>query len=88
MHQEINLFPPCGGISQYYSPRVIIYQRDLEYEKHCSFPFGSYVQAHTESDPKNTIHPSALDCIYLRFTNRSNNETSHNNHNSNYTTSY
>ena len=30
---KINMFPAKGGISQYYSPRVIIGQRALDYKK-------------------------------------------------------
>ena len=52
--KKLNFFPPKGGVSQYYSPRVILLQQPLDYHKHCSIAFGSYVQAHTESDPTNT----------------------------------
>ena len=65
--KKLNFFPPKGGISFYYSPRMIMHQQSLDYAKHCSIPFGSYVQAHTEPDPKNTNHPRSLDCIYLRY---------------------
>jgi hypothetical protein len=65
--KKLNFFAPRGGISPYYSPRMILHQQSLDYNKHCSFPFGSYVQAHTEPDPKNTQHPRTLDCIYLRY---------------------
>jgi hypothetical protein len=46
---------------------MIIHQKSLDYETHCSLPFGSYVQVHTKPDPKNTQHPHTLDCIYLRY---------------------
>jgi hypothetical protein len=65
--KKLNFFPPSGGISPYYSPRMTMHQQSLDYEKHCSIPFGTYVQAHTEPDPKNTQHPRTLDCIYLRY---------------------
>jgi hypothetical protein len=44
---KLNFFPPTGGISPYYSPRMIMHQQTLDYEKHCSIPFGTYIQAHT-----------------------------------------
>jgi hypothetical protein len=65
--KKLNFFPPKGGILPYYSPRMILHQESLDYSKHCSIPFGSYVQAHNEPDPKNTQHPRTLDCIYLRY---------------------
>jgi hypothetical protein len=65
--KKLNFFPPKGGISSYYSPRMILHQQPLDYSKHCSIPFGSYVQAHHEPDKKNTQHPRTLDCIYLRY---------------------
>jgi hypothetical protein len=65
--KKLNFFPPKGGISPYYSPRMILHQQSLDYSKHCYYPFGSYVQAHNEPDPKNTQHPRTLDCIYLRY---------------------
>jgi hypothetical protein len=44
-----------------------MHQQSLDYEKHCSIPFGTYVQADTKPDPKNTRHPHTLDCLYLRY---------------------
>jgi hypothetical protein len=65
--EKLNFFPPCGGISPCYSPRMILHQQALDYEKHCSVPFGSYVQAYTEPDRTSTMHPRTLDCIYLQY---------------------
>ena len=65
--KKLNFIPPKGGISPYYSPRMILHQQNLDYAKHCSVAFGSYVQAHTEPEPKNTQHPRTIDCIYLRY---------------------
>ena len=63
---KLNFFPPKGGVSQYYSPRMILTGNVLDYNKHCSVPFGSYVQAHNENTPTNSMAPRSLDCIYLR----------------------
>jgi hypothetical protein len=65
--KKLNFFPPKGGISQYYSPRTIMHQRDLDYNKQCLIPFGTFVQAHDEPDHKNNQQPRSLDCIYMRY---------------------
>jgi hypothetical protein len=65
--KKLNFFPAKNGISQYYSPRMILHQRNLDYDKHCQYAFGTYVQAHDEPDPSNTNAPRTLDCIYLRY---------------------
>jgi hypothetical protein len=42
---QLNLFPAKGGISpSYYSPRTILGLPTLDYVKHCTVPFGAYVQ--------------------------------------------
>jgi Reverse transcriptase (RNA-dependent DNA polymerase) len=66
--KKLNFFPPKGGISPYYSPRAILHQQNIDYNKHCSIPFGAYVQAHHEPTIKNTQQPRTIDCIYLRYT--------------------
>jgi hypothetical protein len=67
MYKQIKRFPPKSGISPYYSPRIILHQKFLDYVKSNSISFGSYVQAHNEPDPKNSQHPRTLDCIYLCY---------------------
>ena len=64
--RKLNYFPAKYGISQHYSPRQIVHQETLDYKSHCLFPFGSYVQAHDEPDPRNTQEPRTRDAIYLR----------------------
>jgi hypothetical protein len=66
--KKLNFFPVKGGIYPYYSPRMILHQRNLDYEKHCKHAFGSYVQAHDDPKSKNTNASRTLDCIYLRYT--------------------
>jgi hypothetical protein len=63
---QLNLFPAKGGVSKYYSPRMILTQEVLDYEKHFKIPFGSFVQATHESEKKNSNLARTLDCIYLR----------------------
>ena len=64
---RLNLFPAKGGVSPYYSPQTIMFNTSLDYNKHCSIPFGSFVQV-VQDDPstKNTNRPRSLDGIYLR----------------------
>ena len=64
--QQLNLFPAKGGISQYFSPHVIMTGKNLDYNKHCQIPFGAYVQANQENTPTNTNAPRTIDAIYLR----------------------
>ena len=65
--KKLNFFPPKDGISNFYSPRTIMHQQTLDYSKQCAIPFGTYVQAHNEPTFKNSQHPRAIDCIYLRY---------------------
>ena len=65
--KKLNFFPPRGGVSPYYSPRMILHQQNLEYNKHCAIAFGTYVQAHHEPTATNSQSPRTLDCIYLRY---------------------
>ena len=65
--KKLNFFPAKNGISPYYSPRMILHQRNLDYDKHCQYSFGTYVQAHDEPDPSNTNAPRTLDGIYLCY---------------------
>ena len=50
--QQLNLFPVKGGVSSYYSPRMLLNQSNLDYLKHCTVPFGAFVQANHETDKK------------------------------------
>ena len=65
--KKLNFFPTKNGISKYYSPRMILHQKNLDYTKHCKFAFGTYVQAHDKPSPKNNLSACTLDCIYLRY---------------------
>jgi len=66
--KKCNFFPARHGISDFYSPRMILHGKTLDYEKHCRYAFGTYVQVPNEPDPTNTNAPRTLDCIYLRYT--------------------
>jgi hypothetical protein len=66
--KKLNFFPNRHGVSKHYSPRMILHQENLDYNRHCQFVLGEYVQAHDEPSPSNTNAPRTLDCIYLRPT--------------------
>ena len=61
----LNMFPPNGGVSEYFSPRAILTNKPLDYNNNCTHPFGTYFQANHESNPTNTPAACTLDCIYL-----------------------
>jgi hypothetical protein len=62
---KLNLFPVKGGVSKYYSPRMILNQTKLDYTKHCVVPFGAYVQANHKSLKASSNVTRTLDAIYL-----------------------
>ena len=39
--KKLNFFPAKNGISQYYSPHMILHQQNLDYDKHCQYAFGT-----------------------------------------------
>ena len=63
---NLNLFPVKGGVSDHYSPRMIITQEQLNYDRDCKVEFGSYVQVNHEPKPTNTLEARTIDAIYLR----------------------
>jgi hypothetical protein len=63
--KKLNFFPTKGGVSDYYSPYVIMSGRKLDYNKHLKYQFGSYVQANQDNDPTNTNAPRTINAIYL-----------------------
>jgi hypothetical protein len=63
---QLNLFPAKGGISLYYSPRTILGLPTLDYVKHCTVPFGAYVQANHKTNQTNSNASQTIDAIYFR----------------------
>ena len=57
---QLNLFLAKGGISPYLSPHVLVGGRNIDYEKHCQIPFGAYVQANQENNPRIPMHHALL----------------------------
>ena len=64
--RKLNYFPNQCGISQYYSPRQILHKESLDYDRHCRYHLGQYVQAHDDREPKNDQNPRTLDALYIR----------------------
>ena len=60
-----NMFPAKHGVSEYYSPNMLVAQKALDYEKHCKHEFGEYVQATNQNNPTNTMQARSIDGIYL-----------------------
>ena len=40
-------------------------KHNIDYNKHCKYAFGAYVQAYQENEKKNDNKPCTIDCIYL-----------------------
>ena len=47
--KKMNFFPAKIGVSKYYSPRMLLHTRNIDYDKHCKYALGEYIQAHTEA---------------------------------------
>ena len=52
---RLNMFPAKHGISSYYSPATIVTGKVLDYNKHCKYEFGEYVQVHNQNNPTNEM---------------------------------
>ena len=63
---KLNYFPVQNGISQHYSPRMIVTKKALNYATHGIHYTGEFVMAHNNESIKNNLNPRALECIYLR----------------------
>ena len=47
---------------------MILHQKNLNYEKNCTYSFGFYIQAYNKPNPLNTTEARTLDGIYLQYT--------------------
>ena len=66
--KKLNFISTKNGVSKHYSPRMILHKENIDYERHCKYVLGEYVQAHEDKTIKNTNAPRLLDCLYLRPT--------------------
>ena len=60
----INFYPAKGGISQHYSPQVIVNRRPVDWEKECVAEIGAYVQGYGH-ETNNSQRTRTIDGIYL-----------------------
>ena len=67
--KKLNIFPVKGGVSDYFSPHMLLKHKNLDYDKHCLIPFGAFVQVNHEPEPLNSNAPRTLDAIFLHATN-------------------
>ena len=65
---SLNWFLARGGVSKYYSPHTLLRQQQLDYNTNFVAPFGLFVQAYEERNPKNNNTPQTINAIYLRPT--------------------
>src|SRR6056300_998479 len=59
-----NYYPAKGGISKYYSPRVIILKRRVDFAQECLAEIGTYVQGYGHETHRNQ-RTRTVDGIYL-----------------------
>jgi hypothetical protein len=62
----LNSFPVANGVSDTQSPAAIVSGRKLDYNRHCKYEFGDYVQTHEEHD--NSMQPRTIGALALRPT--------------------
>ena len=61
-----NAFPQPNGIGGNRSPRSIVTGVSIDFNRHCKYQFGEYVQTHEERD--NTMAPRMIGALALRPT--------------------
>ena len=59
----LNSVPHNLGVSKILSPRTIVTGTNIDYNKHCEYEFGEYVQTHEEHD--NTMAARTVGAIAL-----------------------
>eukprot|EP00934_Nitzschia_sp_Nitz4_P001191 Nitzschia sp. Nitz4//scaffold483_size5322//2345//5042//NITZ4_009227-RA/size5322-augustus-gene-0.2-mRNA-1//-1//CDS//3329552882//1191//frame0 len=62
----LNAFPHKLGISEQLSPRAIITGEGIDFNRHCEYEFGEYVQTHEEHS--NNMDPRTAGALALRPT--------------------
>jgi hypothetical protein len=61
----INMFPPSRGVSNTFSPRTIMTETALDFNKHYQIPFGAYAEVHVDRDTTNTMSERTKPAICL-----------------------
>jgi hypothetical protein len=62
----LNAFPHPNGVSDTLSPRTIITGQTVDFNRHCKYEFGQYVQAHEQHD--NSMTPGTIGALAMRPT--------------------
>ena len=62
----LNVFSPAGTVAQGLSPRELLTGKSVDFNKHCKFEFGEYVQTHEATD--NTMRARTISALALRPT--------------------
>ena len=66
--RKLNFVLAKHGLLKHYSPRIILHQKNIDFDCHCTNVLGECVQTHEDEQIKNNNKPRALDCLYLRPT--------------------
>ena len=59
------MFPTKHGISSYYSLEVLVTGEVVDYNKHCKYSYGEYIQAHHKNLKQSSMTECMVDAIYL-----------------------
>jgi hypothetical protein len=62
----LNAFPHPNGVSDNLSPRTIITGQTVDFNRHCKYEFGQYVQTHEQHD--NSMAPRTIGALAMRPT--------------------
>jgi hypothetical protein len=62
----LNSFPHPNGVSADLSPRTIITGQSIDFNRHCKYEFGQYVQSHEQHD--NSMAPRTIGALATRPT--------------------
>jgi hypothetical protein len=62
----LNAFPNPNGVSDNLSPRTIITGQTVDFNRHCKYEFGQYVQTHEQHD--NSMAPRTIGALAMRPT--------------------
>ena len=62
---RLSWVPTKHCISTHYSPSTIVWDQVVDHDKHCTYKFGSFVQAHTQNAPTNVMQERTVDYKYL-----------------------
>jgi hypothetical protein len=62
----LNSFPHPNGVSAELSPRTIITGQAVDFNRHCKYEFGEYVQTHEQHD--NSMAPRTIGALAMRPT--------------------